>query len=295
MNGATGHDLAVHGVTLHVEHLGAADSAAQTLVLLHGFTGSAASWGTRLATFAAAGLRVIAFDLLGHGSSSAPDDPERYRMERCQEDMGAALELLGVGPGEAILLGYSMGGRLALYLGFSGYFRAMILESASPGLASASEREERRASDERLAASIERDGIAAFVDFWERLPLFASLRALPEAMREQLHAQRLQNRPVGLANSLRGMGTGSQPALHERLPALELPVLLLAGELDTKFCDIARQMHQALPHASLEIVPAAGHTIHLEQPEQFDKGVLAFCQAHPDTASQMIIRREQHV
>lgn len=273
------HDLAVYGVTLHVEQRGAANPAAQTLVLLHGFTGSATSWGAHLDAFAAAGLRVIAFDLLGHGASSAPADPERYRMERCQEDICTALEMLGVGPGEAVLLGYSMGGRLALYLGFSGYFRAMILESASPGLASPREREERCTNDERLAASIERDGIAAFVAGWERQPLFASQRALPEELREQLHIQRLQNRPGGLANSLRGMGVGSQPALHERLPTLELPVLLLAGELDAKFCAIARQMRQVLPHALLEIVPATGHTIHLEQPELFGTRVLAFCQA----------------
>ena len=279
MSIAAGQDLALHGVTLHVEQRGLANPAAQPLVLLHGFTGSAASWGAHLDAFAAAGLRVMAFDLLGHGASSAPDNPQRYRMERCQEDVCAALGMLGVGPGEAILLGYSMGGRLALYLGFSGYFRALILESASPGLASPSEREQRRASDERLAASIERDGIAAFVTSWEQLPLFASQSALPAEVRERLRSQRLQNRPAGLANSLRGMGTGIQPALHERLPKLDLPVLLLAGELDTKFCAIARQMRQMLPRSSLEIVPGAGHTIHLEQPEQFDKSVLAFCQA----------------
>lgn len=279
MSTAAGQDLAVHSVTLHVELRKAANPAAPPLVLLHGFTGSAASWGAHLDTFAAAGLRVIAFDLLGHGASSAPDDPERYRMERCQEDVCAALGMLGVGSGEAILLGYSMGGRLALYLGFSGYFRALILESASPGLASPIEREQRRASDERLAASIERDGMAAFVASWEQLPLFASQRALPAEIRQRLRNQRLQNRPGGLANSLRGMGTGSQPALYERLPTLELPVLLLAGELDAKFYAIARQMREALPRASLEIVPGAGHTIHLEQPELFDKSVLAFCQA----------------
>lgn len=279
MNRAVGQDLAVHGITLHVEQRNAAHSAAQTVVLLHGFTGSAASWGTHLDTFATAGLRVIAFDLLGHGASSAPDDPLRYRMERCQEDICAALEMLGVGQSEAILLGYSMGGRLALYLGFSGYFRALILESASPGLVNASEREERRASDERLAASIERDGIAAFVASWEQHPLFASQRALPSGHRERQRNQRLQNRPAGLANSLRGMGTGIQPSLHEQLPMLDLPVLLLAGELDTKFCTIARQMCHAIPRASLEIIRGAGHTIHLEQPEQFDKSVLMFCRA----------------
>ncbi len=117
-------------------------------------------------------------------------------------------------PGEAILLGYSMGGRIALYTAFSHFFRALILESASPGLADAAEREQRRRSDAALAESIERDGVAAFVEHWEQLPLFASQSNLALETRQSLHRQRLANRAHGLANSLRGVGTGEQPALH---------------------------------------------------------------------------------
>jgi 2-succinyl-6-hydroxy-2,4-cyclohexadiene-1-carboxylate synthase len=215
--------------------------------------------------------------MLGHGKSDAPGDPARYSIEHCQRDILAALEELGVRKGEAILLGYSMGGRIALYTAFSGFFRALILESASPGLADPNEREQRRMSDEALAASIEREGIAAFVEQWERLPLFASQARLPQEVRDKLHTQRLGNSARGLAQSLRGVGTGVQPALHARLPPLHIPVLLIAGELDTKFCAIARQMAQALPQAQLCIVPNAGHTVHLEQPEVFDTIVKDFC------------------
>jgi 2-succinyl-6-hydroxy-2,4-cyclohexadiene-1-carboxylate synthase len=242
----------------------------QTLVMLHGFTGSAAGWGSHLDTLAAYGLRVIALDLPGHGQSDAPDDPRRYAIEYCQQDILAALRGLGVSQGEAVLLGYSMGGRIALYTAFSEFFRALILESASPGLEDSAERQQRRMSDEVLAASIERDGVQAFVDRWEKLPLFASQSSLSLEAQEALHRQRLNNRARGLAQSLRGLGTGVQPSLYARLPALHIPVLLIAGELDTKFMAIARSMAQALPRSQLRIVPGAGHAVHLERPEDFD-------------------------
>jgi 2-succinyl-6-hydroxy-2,4-cyclohexadiene-1-carboxylate synthase len=259
----------VNAVRLGVEQRGEASKNAPTLVMLHGFTGSAASWGNVLGTLAARGLRVIALDLPGHGKSSVPNDPRRYVIERCQQDILAALQELGVPKGHAILLGYSMGGRIALYTAFSGFFRALILESASPGLADPTEREQRRVSDEALAASIERDGVAAFVDHWENLPLFASQKSLPLERREELHRQRLQNNAAGLAQSLRGIGTGVQPSLHAQLPNLHIPVLLITGELDTKFTAITRQMAQALPQAQLRIIPGAGHTVHLEQTQKF--------------------------
>lgn len=253
-------------------------AAPVTLVLLHGFTGSAAGWGTYLDTFASWGWRVIAIDLLGHGQSDAPDDPQRYSIEHCRQDMLAVLEELGVSEGEAILLGYSMGGRIALYTALAGFFRALILESASAGLVTAEERAERRASDEALAASIERDGVAAFVARWEQLPLFASQRALPAEKRAALREQRLHNRAAGLANSLRGAGTGMQPALHDELSTLTMPVLLIAGELDEKYSAIAQRMAHMLPHAELRIVSGAGHTVHLEQDEVFASLMREFVQ-----------------
>jgi 2-succinyl-6-hydroxy-2,4-cyclohexadiene-1-carboxylate synthase len=277
----------VNGVRLGVEQRGVGarfiapqggEEGPTTLVLLHGFTGSAAAWGHQLDTLADYGLRIIALDLLGHGQSDAPDDPQRYTIQRCQQDILAALQELGVSKGQAILLGYSMGGRIALYTAYSGYFRALILESASPGLEDPAEREQRRLRDEALAASIEGEGVPAFIERWENLPLFASQRTLPFECREALHRQRLQNSATGLAQSLRGIGTGVQPSLHARLPTLHIPVLLITGALDTKFTAIAQRMAQALPQSQLRIVPAAGHTVHLEQPQLFASLVGDFSQ-----------------
>ena len=77
---------------------------------------------------------------------------------------------------------------------------------------------------------------------------------------------RLAHRPVGLANSLRGLGQGTQPSFWNRLGEIEIPVLLIAGELDRKFRDIASRMNDRIPASELAIVPDAGHAVHLEQP-----------------------------
>jgi 2-succinyl-6-hydroxy-2,4-cyclohexadiene-1-carboxylate synthase len=269
----------VNGIRLGVEQLGAASKHGLTLVMLHGFTGSAAGWGNLLDMLAAYGLRIIALDLPGHGQSDAPGDPGRYAIEHCERDIVAALQELGVKRDASVLLGYSMGGRIALYTAYSRFFRALILESASPGLEDPVEREQRRAGDEALATSIERDGVQAFVDRWEQLPLFASQRLLSPETREVLRRQRLNNRADGLAQSLRGVGTGVQPPLQDRLPALHMPVLLIAGGLDTKFAAIARSMSLALPQSQLRIVAGAGHAVHLERPAEFASLVGEFCLA----------------
>lgn len=267
--------ITAHGLRLHVATRGA--PTGQPLILLHGFTGSATSWGTHLDAFAAAGMYVIAIDLPGHGKSDSPQDPMHYGMAHCQTAIFVVLRELGIKTGQAILLGYSLGGRIALHLAFTGFFRALILESASPGLATAAERAARRASDEALAEQIERDGIPAFVDFWGNISLFASQLSLPVEVRSAQHAQRLNNSPQGLANSLRGVGTGAQPSLWEKLPALGIPTLLITGEWDTKFTAIARQMADLLPGAEMHSVPNAGHAVHFEQPTLFDDMVTAFC------------------
>ncbi|HEX2913020.1 MAG TPA: 2-succinyl-6-hydroxy-2,4-cyclohexadiene-1-carboxylate synthase [Chloroflexia bacterium] len=264
--------IVVNGMGLNVESAG----QGLPLVLLHGFTGSTANWRSHLPALAAC-CRVIAIDMLGHGQSDAPSDPARYSLEHTAHDIVAILDYLNIE--KAAVLGYSMGGRIALHFAINRPERlnGLILESASPGLASAEERAARVASDNALAERIEREGIEAFVDYWGNIPLFASQKALSEETRAALRAQRLQNRPAGLANSLRGAGTGMQAPLWQSLGELQqVPVLLLAGELDPKYCAVARQMQHQLAAAQLKIVPGAGHTIHLENPALFDRLVVDF-------------------
>jgi len=257
-------NITINNLRMHVHLAG----SGPPLLLLHGFTGSAATWEPLL-PHVTPRRRVIAPDLIGHGGSDAPTDPARYRMERCVADLPALLDALEVA--QVDLLGYSMGGRVALHLALAApqRVRRLLLESASPGLDDPAERAARVQSDNDLADAIERDGIAAFVAHWERLPLFAGQATLPPAVREKQRAQRLRNRPVGLANSLRGMGTGQQASLWERLPELTMPMRLLVGAQDRKYCNIAQRMKQVLPNAQVSVMAEAGHTIHLEQPDRF--------------------------
>jgi 2-succinyl-6-hydroxy-2,4-cyclohexadiene-1-carboxylate synthase len=245
------------------------------LMLLHGFTGCAQSWA-HVRPALTAHFKLIMPDLPGHGRSASPLDPARYSIGHCIEDLIAILDFLGVQ--RTHLLGYSMGGRVALAAAIEhpARFASLILESASPGLAAASERQARIASDHELADFIERQGIEAFVARWERIPLFSSQDRLPGAARARLRAQRLANNGSGLANSLRGMGTGIQPPLWDRLGELRMPCLIAAGELDGKFVDIARRMAPAIDRARRVTVADAGHTIHLEQPAKFERLVLDF-------------------
>lgn len=150
------------------------------------------------------------------------------------------------------------------------------MESASPGLRTEEERHERRVQDARLADRIRKEGIRDFIGYWENIPLFQSQGNLPEQIRTRIRNQRMANSIVGLANSLNGMGTGSQPSWWGELGNLKMPVLLLTGELDQKFCRIAEEMSKALPNVHWKSVKNAGHAIHVEKPELFGTIVSEF-------------------
>lgn len=265
----------INGITLNVEVAG----AGPPLLVLHGFTGSVATWHEHLPAFTRHN-RVIAVDLIGHGASDAPRDAARYSMAHCACDLLAVCHHLHAE--HFALLGYSMGARLALCLAAAAPERisALVLESGSPGLADSAERAARRASDEALAIRIEREGVEAFVAAWETLPLFASQRTLPPQVRKRLRMQRLRNSPLGLANSLRGMGLGAQESLWGRLGEITAPTLLIAGALDHKFQNIAQEMVKQLPRVELGIVPDGGHAAHLERPDVFNGLVMEFVGTH---------------
>lgn len=259
------------GVRYHLDDRG----EGRPLVLLHGLTGRAATWRHHFGPLTQH-FRVIALDQLGHGQTSIPADPARYHIDEAAADLIAVLQHLDALP--AGLLGYSMGGRLALYaaLTYPHAFNALILESASPGLRDETARLERLAKDQALADGVIEHGVPAFVDAWEKLPMFATQASMPAEQYAFQREIRLANDPLGLANSLRGMGVGAQPSLWERLGELQIPVLLITGSEDAKFDAIASEMMTLLPNAQHITIAKTGHTIHLEQPTQFDQTVTDF-------------------
>ncbi|MFC7686738.1 2-succinyl-6-hydroxy-2,4-cyclohexadiene-1-carboxylate synthase [Ureibacillus sp. GCM10028918] len=239
----------------------------QTIIMLHGFTGSVATWDKVAVSIT--DYRIIAIDLIGHGQTDSPHDVAAYTMEEQVLQLDEVFQQLNLH--RVILLGYSMGGRVALSYAktFPNRVSQLILESASPGLKFEEERTIRRSSDESLANQIQINGIESFVNKWENIPLFDTQKKLPSDVQLAVREERLSQSEVGLANSLRGMGTGAQNSLWSNLGEINIPVTLITGELDKKFCIIAEEMQALLQKARHVIVNDVGHAIHVENPEQF--------------------------
>jgi 2-succinyl-6-hydroxy-2,4-cyclohexadiene-1-carboxylate synthase len=243
-------------VTLHVEVRG----AGPTLALIHGFTQTSAAWGP-FADRLAEEHRLLLVDAPGHGRSAHDD---------C--DLVEAGRLLAEVTDGADLLGYSMGGRIALHTAVDhpASVGRLVLIGATAGIDEADERAERQRADHALADGLERDGLEAFVDRWLSGPLFATLDEVAAA-----RAERLANRSEGLASTLRRRGAGHQDPLWDRLGEIQAPTLLVVGETDAKFRAIGERIVAGIGSgAELHVVPGAGHAAHLERPAEVAHTVL---------------------
>lgn len=232
-----------------------ASTGTRRVGLVHGFTQTRRCWGA-LPTRLAATHEVLVLDAPGHGESSS-----------VRADLPESGRLIGATTGRATLVGYSMGGRMALHLALDqpDLVERLVLVGATAGIGDPDERARRRAADDALAAHLEAVGMTRFIDEWLAQPLFASLS--PAAA---CRAERLTNSVDGLASSLRSAGTGTQEPLWDRLGSLVMPVLVVAGRDDAKFRALGQQLVAGIgPNAELAVIDGAGHSAHLEQPEAF--------------------------
>ena len=259
------------GRTLHFERRGLGPA----LMLLHGFTGSSGSMD-QLARALSADYATIAPDLPGHGRSTGAARDGRHAFEDGLADLAATLQ--AAGHSRAHWLGYSMGARLALGVAVRHpqCVSSLVLLGARAGIADEGEREARRRADAMLAARIESEGVEAFVDEWMAQPLFDSQARLGAAFLAEQRRQRLVNQAAELAASLRGSGPGAQPSFFDDLAGVRVPVLLVAGALDSPFVDTAHDLARRLPRAEVCVIPDAGHAAHVEQPEAFAGAVHEF-------------------
>jgi len=236
------------------------------VTLLHGFTQSGRSWREVMAAMAA-GYQWIVPDLRGHGQTRIePGAP--CTMDACLSDIEMLWDHLGIE--RTHLVGYSMGGRLALHVATHRPDRLLSLLTigAHAGLDDGA-REGRRLGDEALAQRIEQDGLEAFVNYWGSLPLFAGLERRGPSFVAQLRAERMGNTVAGLAASLRGMGAGVMEPLWNDLPRVGVPSTFVAGQLDHGYVASARRLAAAVPNGRVEIVLRAGHAVHQERPDAF--------------------------
>jgi len=224
------------------------------VMLVHGFTQTAASWDA---------VRKSMPPLV---EPHALDVPTGL-------DFAGTAGALGEEGGPGIYVGYSMGGRLCLRLALDrpDLVHGLVLVSASPGIADPNERAARQVADEERAASVERDGVAAFLERWLEQPLFSTLPREATYM----DARAAGNTVASLTHALRVLGQGTQEPMWDRLGELAMPTLPVAGALDAKYRDIARRVALAIrrspravaPTPRLVIVPGAGHAVPLEEPD----------------------------
>ena len=307
------------------------------IVLVHGFAQQASTWDKVALSLSCAGVECFAFELAGHGKSARPtvgDAPGREAFDldfQAQALLAFCEAVVHVTGRLPVLVGYSMGGRVALQaarlaaddlrdggelnrislrssaafapcgrtgrldVAGSGWrdtiatsagdaarmsvaapFFALVLESAGLGPADDAAREALRERNFAWAARVRSEGVSAFMDWWAGLPLFGSQRILPDEQRERLRAGRLANDAESLALSFERAGAHVMPSRQESVRALcelsrrGIPVSYLAGELDAKYCKVLADLRAESQGAiSCRVVPAAGHNIHLEQPEAF--------------------------
>ncbi|MBC1453355.1 2-succinyl-6-hydroxy-2,4-cyclohexadiene-1-carboxylate synthase [Listeria welshimeri] len=258
--------MLVNGQTYYVTNT--INGEKPVLLMLHGFTGSNKTFQESI-THLEEHFSIVAPDLLGHGKTDSPDEIARYSIERIVEDIVTIIQELKIM--QCFVLGYSMGGRVATAFASAHpeMVRGLILVSSSPGLAQKDLQESRVQADNRLADMLESEGIISFVDYWEKLALFASQEVLSDELKKRIRLERLAQNPNGLAMSLRGMGTGKQPSYWNHLADFTFPVLLMTGSLDDKFEKIAQEMQQLLPNSTHVTVQNAGHAVYLEQPNIF--------------------------
>lgn len=247
-------------MSLHIDSQG---MGSQELCFVHGFTQTGNSW------------KVPAQNI--HNSTNtfvdAPDHGESQGISLSLEETGEAIADIAFGK---VLVGYSMGARMALHavMQHPQAMTGLVLVSGTPGIEDDNERQARVQFDEALAARIEQIGTSAFIDEWLQQPLFAKSTFSDEELRD-----RNRNLAASLASSLRTCGTGKQQSFWSELHEIRIPVLIVAGSRDEKFVAIAKRMQQLIPKSTLNIINNAGHCAHLDQPAAFGESINSWLQS----------------
>lgn len=248
------------------------------ILFLHGFTGNLNDWKfveNKIPNV----FTPLFIDLIGHGKTSSPENMDLYSSSSQVQYLKKIIDKLKLN--EIIICGYSMGGRLALDFAheFPNYVNALILESTSFGIKDENESVERIDNDIRIAEKLNEMPLNEFLDFWFELPLFQSLKKLSEGKLNQIKNERINsNNKIGLQNSLIGFSTGKMKNYFLFANNIKMKVLLITGDLDLKFTEIARTVLPVLQNGNLEIIHDAGHNTHLEKPEEFLKLINKFLQ-----------------
>ena len=247
------------------------------VLLVHGFAQSAQSWFPSSRSILLE-RDVYGIDLVGHGGSAVPWQPAPYSLSAMGE---ALLALIKIIPGKPLVVGYSMGGRVALSAlleagpsAFAKQTRGLLLESVGMGPRTQADRDEAAERDADTVRRLRETPLADFMTYWENLPLFESQKSLPKKARAMVRAGRLANDPEALAKCVECAGQHRMPSYRETTGALRelglrgYPALYLTGEKDVRYSRLAAMLHEE-GIVQTRVAPKVGHNVHLEAPEVF--------------------------
>jgi 2-succinyl-6-hydroxy-2,4-cyclohexadiene-1-carboxylate synthase len=254
-------------VRLAFEVAGDGSVGAEPVTFLHGFSQGGAAWREVVELLPEGRFKCVMVDLRGHGASQLPPGAP-HTLEACTGDLVGLWDHLEM---ESVhLVGYSMGGRLALFAAsrHPDRVRSLVTIGAHAGL-DGPERQQRRRADEELATRIEQEGMEWFVDNWQALPMLRGLERRGTSYLAALRALRLRNRPRGLASSLRGMGPGVCEPFWPDLGRITCPATFVAGGEDQRYAQLARRLSESVPNGRSVVVEGSGHSVHMEKPQIF--------------------------
>lgn len=264
------------GVRLHYEQHGSGDT---DILFLHEFAGDHRSWEPQVRHFSRR-YRCLTFAARGYPPSDVPDRPEAYSQARAVDDAVAVLE--AAGSRRAFVVGNSMGGFTALHLGLRGLPEVQAVVASGCGYGAHPDREAKfREECETIARSFEDGGSAALAEWYGVGPARVQYQA-KDPFGHAEHVRVLaEHDAVGAALTMRGVQK-SRPSLYamaDQLAALELPVLIIAGDEDDGVLDTDLMLKRTMPYSGLAVLPRSGHVTNLEEPALYNLHVEQFFSA----------------
>ncbi|MDN3507712.1 MAG: alpha/beta fold hydrolase [Simkaniaceae bacterium] len=218
--------------------------SSRPLVFLHGLFGSPDDWN------GIADKNDLCLTLPGH----------------CYTPVAPLLSILDLLPKTCDLVGYSMGGRIAMQLKLLEPDRIgkIVILSANPGIEDIKLREDRRALDINRAQEIRTNGLPQFLETWYNKDLFEPLRNAKDF--DAIFERRLQHKETSVAKILEEYSIGTQTPLWEGLMKHKIDTRFIFGQTDFSYEPIAKRLEK--DGHRVVIMQTCGHAMHLEVPGQ---------------------------
>jgi pimeloyl-ACP methyl ester carboxylesterase len=260
------HAMTDDGVRLHYEETG----SGTPVIFVHEFAGDHRAWETQMRHFGRR-YRAICYAARGYPPSDVPEDVAQYSQARAADDIAAVLDHLKIA--KAHVVGLSMGGFATLHFGFRHADRALSLCVAGCGYGAEKDQRERfRGEADAIAAFLDEHGMKAFAERYAYGPTRVQFENKDPRGFAEFKQQLAEHSALGARNTQLGVQR-ERPSLYdlvEQMKALTVPTLILTGDEDWPCLQPALLMKQAIPTAALSVMPNCGHTINLEDPDQFN-------------------------